>query len=136
MKPCFLWLFLWLAAAASGQVGAVAPNLGAAQPSAAGLYLVSCVPSLEPLAINRMHQWLVRITDARGVAVADAAIEVSGGMPAHDHGLPTAPRVTAYLGEGRYLLEGVKFHMAGAWELVVNIQAAPGKDSIVLPLEL
>ncbi len=136
MKAWVFALFLCFAAGVFGQPGAAALGLGAAQPSASGLYLVSFAPSLEPLAINQMHSWVLRITDAQGVALANASIEVSGGMPAHDHGLPTAPRVTAYLEDGRYLLEGMKFHMAGAWELVVDIKAAPGKDFIVLPLTL
>ena len=34
-------------------------------------------------------------------------------MPEHNHGFPTAPRVTENLGEGDYLLEGMRFNMGG-----------------------
>ena len=39
------------------------------------------------------------------------------GMPDHDHGLPTQPQVTSRLENGDYLLEGVRFHMPGKWQL-------------------
>ena len=50
-------------------------------------------------------------------------------MPEHDHGLPTAPRVTRELEPGRYLLEGVRFHMGGRWELILQIETAGAADT-------
>ena len=35
-------------------------------------------------------------------------IYVHGGMPKHQHGFPTNPRAKQYLGNGLYLVEGVK----------------------------
>jgi hypothetical protein len=59
-------------------------------------------------------------------------------MPQHGHGLPTQPRVTEELGDGRYRLDGMKFSMTGWWEMKVKIDAAPGKDQVtfntVLPM--
>ena len=43
-------------------------------------------------------------------------------MAAHGHGLPSQPLVTQYLGEGKYLIEGILFNMAGAWTLVIAIK--------------
>jgi hypothetical protein len=74
-----------------------------------------------PPPLNQMHQWEIRITDLQGQPVNNATIQVSGGMPAHDHGLATSPRVTQNLGDGKYLLEGVRFHMPGLWKLEFNI---------------
>jgi len=88
------------------------------------------------LAINRMHRWRLAITDAAGQPVERASIEVTGGMPEHDHGLPTAPRVTRQLGDGVYLLEGVKFHMRGGWEIVLQISAPQGSDSVAIEFQL
>jgi hypothetical protein len=60
--------------------------------------------------------------------VEDAEIEFEGGMPAHDHGFPTQPRVTRYLGGGAYLVEGVKFNMTGWWEFSFEIRAGGRSD--------
>ena len=65
-----------------------------------------------------------------------ATFEVDGGMPMHDHGLPTAPRVTEELGGGDYLLEGVKFQMPGHWVVNLSIDASGASDSVTFELML
>lgn len=74
-----------------------------------------------PLPLNQMHQWEILITDDMGNPVEMAEISVTGGMPEHDHGLATSPRVTRSFGEGKYLLEGLRFHMPGLWKLDFTI---------------
>jgi len=88
------------------------------------------------IEINRIHSWTLHIATADGEPVTGADISVSGGMPQHDHGLPTRPRVTREIGEGDYRLEGVRFHMGGYWEIVVTITTADGQHIVTLPLEL
>ena len=136
MNSRFLLLALCCAAGAFSQVDDPEPASSPPQFTKLERYQISYAATLQPIAINQMHQWTVRVTDANGNPVENASIQVSGGMPAHDHGLPTAPRATAYLGDGRYLLEGVKFHMGGAWEVVLTVEAAQGKDSLSLSLDL
>ncbi len=104
--------------------------------SRSGHFQVSVAPDLEPLAINTIHRWVVLILAADGAPVPSAEITVRGGMPAHDHGLPTLPEATRYLGEGRYLIEGMRFHMAGRWEVVLSIETDALHDEVVIPLEL
>lgn len=89
----------------------------------AGLH-VSMHSELDPLRINQMHSWIISVHDSRGDAVDDAVIRVDGGMPEHNHGLATSPQVTAQLGDGRYRLQGVRFHMNGEWELNMQIEHA------------
>ncbi len=101
-----------------------------------GLYRVSYASTLVPIAINRIHRWTLRLENADGKPVTGARFVVSGGMPIHDHGLPTEPRVTRELGDGNYLLEGMRFHMAGQWEIEVRIEADAGSDTAVIALEL
>lgn len=105
-------------------------------PSESGHFRVSYESRLEPIAINRLHQWVVTVTDAAGTPVDGAHIQVSGGMPAHDHGLPTEPAVVEELGGGRYLLDGMRFHMHGAWEVVLELEADGNNDSVVIILDL
>lgn len=104
--------------------------------SARGLYVVAYSSELMPPRINQLHAWVLHIEDANGAPVTAAEIEASGGMPAHDHGLPTRPRVTQELGGGDYLLEGLRFHMAGEWELTLVITAAGKRDTVVIDVSL
>jgi len=104
--------------------------------SQAGLFHVTYKSKLHPLVINRIHNWVLRVELADGQPVTNADITVEGGMPAHDHGLPTLPRMTQSLGNGEYLLEGMRFHMNGYWEISITINAGGDRDTIVIPLEL
>lgn len=88
------------------------------------------------VAINTMHSRVVRITKPDGAAIADAKIKIDGGMAAHGHGLPTAPQATQYLGEGRYLIEGLKFNMGGKWQLRLSIEAEGQTDTASFELTL
>lgn len=92
-------------------------------------------PSGAP-AINWIHSWILHVESADGVPVENAKIEVNGGMPEHDHGLPTQPRVTEELGDGDYRLDGVRFHMRGYWEITVTVVTEEGSSVVVIPLQL
>ena len=106
------------------------------QQSDAGHFQVSLTSQLTPVAINRMHSWLLHVADANGTPVVDAEISISGGMPDHDHGLPTAPKVTRNFNNGDYLVEGVKFHMNGRWEFTVSVEAAAVRDVVTFEFAL
>ena len=107
-----------------------------ARTSAAGLYRVELRDLPDPVPLNRMHEWIVHVETGDGVPVTGASIAVDGGMPVHDHGLPTAPRVTEELGGGDYRLGGMRFQMGGHWVVELAIDAAPGEDSVVFDLNL
>ena len=92
-------------------------------------------PDGEP-RINRMHRWILHIEREDGSALEGAIVDVEGGMPEHDHGLPTKPRVTQELGGGDYRLDGMRFHMSGHWEIVVSITTEAGTSIVKIPLQL
>ena len=104
--------------------------------SANGLFRVSFVSELDPIEINRIHSWVMHVEAANGDPFEGADITIEGGMPEHDHGLPTLPRVTADLGNGDYRVEGMRFHMSGDWEIVVTISAGEDQDTCVISLRL
>lgn len=110
---------------------ALAPQL-----SANGLFRVTAVSQMDPVTINEIHAWTLHVETADGEPVTDAEITVDGGMPAHDHGFPTAPQVTQNLGGGDYLLEGVKFNMAGEWVMDLTITAGGQTDTVHFAFEL
>ena len=97
---------------------------------------LSITSTLSPLEINRMHSWRLRLTDAEYIPIANARITVAGGMPGHDHGLPTRPEVTLGSESGSYLLEGLRFHMPGRWLLQFTMVLGDATDSASLEFDL
>lgn len=129
----------WLGIAASVTLGlATGPAVATdAFPAVQGEHYQLHVSSrLIPVAINRIHAWELELRDREGRPVSQATIRIGGGMPAHNHGLPTAPEVTKELAPGRYLLEGMKFQMGGAWEVNFQVDAAPGQETLTLQFAL
>ena len=120
--------------------GTLAAAFAQAEPITAlgesGYFRVTAQSELDPIPINQMHSWVLQVATAAGVPVEDAQISVGGGMPDHDHGLPTAPRVTTNLKNGSYLLEGIRFHMNGRWEISIAVVTPERRDVVVLELEL
>lgn len=101
-----------------------------------GLFEVTISSQLEPLAINQIHSWQVHVETADGQPVNNAEIAVDGGMPQHNHGFPTAPEITQFLGNGDYLIEGVRFNMNGWWEMHLDISSDGQQDSITFNIML
>ena len=83
-----------------------------------------------------MHDWIVHIENDEGLKIEGAIVDVEGGMPKHNHGLPTKPLITAELGSGDYKLEGMRFHMSGYWEIVISITTDNGSSKVMIPLQL
>ena len=105
-------------------------NLSLDRPTDHNKYHVALHSLADPIAINKMHAWEIQLRAPSGEAVSGARISVDGGMPQHGHGFPTQPRITRELGDGRYLLEGMKFNMPGWWEIKLKVEAASGTDVI------
>ncbi|MGK0221885.1 MAG: hypothetical protein ACI9ON_001122 [Limisphaerales bacterium] len=113
------------------------PQLRAETVTATGkLFQISVASALQPISINRMHEWTVLVTDQKNQPVIQASIEITGGMPLHNHGLPSIPRMTQELGAGQYLIEGMKFHMRGLWLIEVTITHDQQREVLTLNLEL
>ena len=98
-------------------------------------FQVTISSNLDPLSLNEIHSWTVHVETADGEAVENAEITVDGGMPEHNHGFPTAPEITEESG-GDYLLEGVKFSMAGWWEIKLDITAGDQSDTVTFNVVL
>jgi hypothetical protein len=125
--------FLMLLCAAGCMTNTPAPpglDLALTRPTDQNRYVVTLQPPADPIRVNQMHAWEIRVTSASGEPVSQARIEVDGGMPQHGHGFPTHPAVTQELGDGRYLLQGMKFSMTGWWEIKLNIRSEMGTDKV------
>ena len=96
--------------------------------SAEGLYRVSLLPLESPVPINAFHDWELRIETTDGKPLEPRQLAVFGGMPGHGHGLPSSPEITERLEPGRYRVSGMRFNMAGQWELFVGVTGPAGPD--------
>ena len=83
-----------------------------------------------------MHQWTLHVETVDGQPVENATIAVDGDMPEHGHGLPTRPQVTKYLGNGDYLVEGMKFQMGGWWVMDFTITTTKHTDAVHFNMKL
>ena len=121
-------------AALAATTGCMSPpkdlDLTLTRPTVDNKYVVTLQPPPKPAAINQLHAWQVKVSSPAGVPVANARIQVDGGMPQHGHGLPTRPQVTRELPGGGYLIEGMKFSMTGWWEIKLAIDGAAGADRV------
>ncbi len=95
-----------------------------------GFFKVSYTASTGTIPVNQMHQWTLHVETRDGKIVENADIAVDGDMPQHGHGLPTRPRVTKYLGNGDYLVDGMKFQMGGWWLMDFTITADGQSDAV------
>jgi hypothetical protein len=129
------WLFLLSSAVLLFAAQAVFAAAGDSYSSKNGRFLVSYQSQLNPVVINQIHAWQLHVTDADSQPVTGADIAVKGGMPAHNHGLATSPAIEPG-DEGDYLLQGLRFHMMGYWELTLTINAGGIRDEVVIPLTL
>jgi hypothetical protein len=103
--------------------------------SAQGTYRVSYRTD-GPVPVGRLHAWTLNVARADGTPVTDATIGIDGDMPQHLHGLPTRPRVTRNLGNGDYLVEGVKFQMGGWWVMDFDIASGGRTERVRFHLQL
>jgi hypothetical protein len=110
-------------------------DLGTSKTSDQGLFAVSYQSELDPLTINELHTWIVHVETSDGEPIDDATVVIDGGMPEHNHGMPTQPLVTA-LGNGDYRVEGMKFQMPGWWTITVSVDAAGQQDRATFNLVL
>lgn len=111
-------------------------DLAREKASTKGLYSIAIAPEDPAFKRNTIHSWIATVRTADGSPVEGATIAIDGGMPQHGHGLPTAPQMTAALGEGRYRIEGVRFNMSGWWEFRLRIESAAGDDDVTFNLSL
>ena len=81
--------------------------------------------------LSRFHQWTIELPPGPAVK----AIHFEATMPAHGHGLADQPHLRPS-GPRTFQVEGVRFHMPGAWNLHVRYQDSAGSHSTAFPFEV
>jgi DNA-binding beta-propeller fold protein YncE len=84
-----------------------------------GLDVVS-VPRPIPMGELFDIEVVVREGCRSGATAGKIVLEADAVMPGHGHGMNTHPRISP-LGEGRFLVSGLRLHMPGRWELHFDI---------------
>jgi len=100
------------------------------------LFNVTMRPDTDPIPVNEIHTWTLHVELPSGAIVENATVSVDGDMPEHGHGLPTRPEVTRYLGNGDYLVEGMKFQMPGWWIIDFDVTVDGEIDRVSFNLML
>ncbi len=106
------------------------------QSTVAGHYEVRFDSQPKPIVINQIQSWVMSVRTGDGLCVKGAEITVVGGMPEHNHGFPTVPLVRPGANDCEYLVEGLRFHMSGRWEMSFNIKAGAKTDTLMVSLDL
>ena len=117
-------LLMW-----SWHADAAPPDFPLTATSDSGLYRVSIQPAIDEIPIATFHDWILRVETADGGMFVPTRLGINGGMPAHRHGMTGEPRVTRRLEDGSFVVEGMKFHMAGEWRLIVGVDGPGGIDT-------
>jgi hypothetical protein len=72
---------------------------------------------------------------AKGAGAAPTALRVDADMPAHRHGMNYRAKVVPK-GDGRYVAEGLLFHMPGHWRLLFDVEAGGRRERLTADLTL
>ena len=103
-------------------------------PSHNGFYRASLVEPSEPARPFGSRVWTVEVQTATGSPVEGATLALESWMPDETQVLATHPRVTGYLGAGRYRIDGLRFDRHGWWNVRLQVAAAGGTDSLAFNL--
>jgi len=86
-------------------------------------------PTISTPSMPNPADWTVEFTDAKGEPVTDVELSaVCAYMPAHGHSGPPK-KITAMDEPGRFKLDGLRFTMAGDWEVQFALTSPSISDS-------
>ncbi len=85
-------------------------------------YKLSYVPktSDKKVPLNDLFELEVTVLDKDGNPAKDKGLMVNSCMPDHNHCMFVKPEVEK-LGDGKFLVKGLKFHMQGHWEIYADV---------------
>ncbi|MGF1727014.1 FixH family protein [Photobacterium nomapromontoriensis] len=99
-------------------------------------YKITAQPIEKSIKLNKIQSWSITIKDNTGAPVQGLSFEVNGGMPTHQHGFPTQPKLIQEAMPGEYIIDGLKFNMTGRWEIeLINLKLTPPLN-ILIELDL
>ncbi|MEJ0040311.1 MAG: hypothetical protein WDO68_30520 [Gammaproteobacteria bacterium] len=86
-----------------------------------GAFALTIKSNPAPIPLNEPFELTITVKAARKIDDPNPLwLGVSATMPAHAHGMNTRTEVEP-LGEGRFLVRGLLFHMAGDWDVLLQV---------------
>ncbi|WMP18690.1 hypothetical protein [Thiothrix lacustris] len=104
------------------------------QTSSSGRYQATLTCATPPI-VMAFQDCTLTLTSPQALP-SDLLIAVDGGMPAHGHGLPTAPQAVPTHNPGEFRIDGLKYSMLGEWILGFLLHSAASDDKIVFRFTL
>ena len=89
-------------------------------------------PQPAPVRIGQHFALDILVCPRSGVT-SPASLKVDASMPEHRHGMnyqPSVQQLPSSSRVARYRAEGLMFHMAGRWELVIEVRAGGYGDRL------
>ena len=99
-----------------------------------GVYRASLIRSPSESSAGDAEVWTVDVRTAKGAPVERARLAIESWMPDHERMGATAAHVTAYLGDGRYRVEGLRLDRRGWWNVRLTVAAPSATDSLAFNL--
>jgi hypothetical protein len=104
--------------------------------TASGDYTIDYTFTPDPIPKNQHFSVQVVVTRKDGTDLPeDFTIQVDADMPAHGHGINTAPEIKK-LPSGTYHVDGLLFHMGGQWELYIDVMEGGIPDRATIPIQM
>ena len=103
-------------------------------PSHNGLYRASLISSPSEGHAGEGSAWMVELRTANGAPVERATLALESWMPDDEETGTRRARVTGYLGDGRYRVEGLRLDGRGWWNVRLTVAASAGTDSLAFNL--
>jgi hypothetical protein len=113
------------------------PALECGRASAGGAFYVVYSPTPDPVPLNQLFRLELAVYEGgrRSRAASDVEVRVRGWMPEHEHGMNLVPEVHP-LGNGRFAVEGMLFHMAGRWQLEVEVHRGGAMERVLFEVQV
>ena len=85
-------------------------------------YTIQFSPALNSMPLNQYFDLEVQIKGSTHQTITfPLELEIDAGMKAHNHGMNVSPKIIN-LGNGKFKVEGMLFHMPGKWFLSFTIR--------------
>jgi hypothetical protein len=92
-----------------------------------GAFALELTTSPQPIKLNELFELTVVVRPVASDSRGSLSVTADARMPAHSHGMNT--RLDREdLGDGRFLFRGLLFHMAGEWEVVLEVAQGRVRD--------
>lgn len=98
-----------------------------------GAFVVEYSTRPAPIPLNAPFEVDVRVFGPDGALATDVDVVVDAWMPAHRHGMNRASRVERQP-DGTFVARGMLLHMAGLWNLTIDVSRGGSTDRAQLDL--